>query len=56
MLDILDYMIFEDCFGYNCSSCGDLLISYADYDGLEFGVSYSIGCDSCGQVVEFTKD
>ena len=55
-MDILDYMIFEDCFGYNCSACGNLLISYSDYDDLECGSSYSIGCDSCGQVVEFTKD
>jgi len=50
MFDLVDYLIFEEAFGYDCPTCGNLLLSYADAYGA--GLPLTVECDQCGCLVE----
>ncbi len=48
--DILNFMMMEAIFGYNCGNCGDLILPYEDDCNYTSGDIVQIQCCKCGTI------
>ena len=48
--EILDFMMMEASFGYNCGACGDLILPYEDDSNYTSGDIIQIQCCKCGTI------
>ena len=57
MLDIVDYIAYELCFGdYICDGCGNVLITYDEESNLYPGDNVAVSCSECGKDFIITID
>ena len=48
--EILDFMMMEATFGYNCGACGDLILPYEEDSNYNSGDIIQIQCCNCGTI------
>ena len=48
MQEIIDFMIFESSFGYNCSECGSVMITFENAYEYDSGDILQVECAECG--------